>query len=193
MKHIKNWILFTETYSEDLSQVLDNKKTNFVVMRGGNIIQGFGNILDSFSEVAKLLGDEKILTEEQVEEFNNDVTNASISNDISQESINTILNDLLDKYEVIAPYRIENRMELEETPVERDEDIDQDLYGEDLTEQPIVEGLDDGYCIQGVLNGELKQIEPFDSKDEADSFLDEYKKIYTEYTDIEVALIDEKK
>ena len=106
-----------------------------------------------------------------VEKYNNDIQNASINNDMEQEDNNTVLNDLLDKYEIIAPYRIENRSELEETPIERDYSVDNVM---------------ENYVIQGTLNGEVKEIEPFDSKEVADSLLDDYKKIYTEYENLEV-------
>ena len=223
MAKIKSFEKFLESYSEDLNQVLSNDENNYIVMKGDDIIGGYEYLEDAFTNISELLEGDGTIDEDQKYEFE-DLISEMVSSDIdgelvSQDEIDEILNEILDKFGIIEPYKIMNRMEVEETPIDNsfdDDDIDNDInvyddydYDEypdtnqqesDLAKSDLDQELDEflgesvtsePFCIVGNHNGKMEEIDSFMSSEEADSYLDDYKKIYNEFEDMKVIHRDE--
>lgn len=188
---IKNFKMFLEGYSEELSEVLSNEENNFVLSNGDKILVGTEILEDSFTFLGEILEGEGLI--EDVYEFNELVSELSINDEMDQYEVDDALRIILDRFEIIEPYKIQLRSELEETPIE----MEDPEYDEGL--EPGEEGYDefedlllgesvssDPFCIVGDINGNTEEIDSFISSEEADSYLPEYKTIYNEYENIKV-------
>ena len=257
MKSIKNFKLFKESYSEDLEEVLDNNENQFIIMKGDDILVGFEFIGDCFDHLSELLEGDGAITEEQKYEFDEFVMESNVDDLSDQYDIEMFMVELLDKFEVVEPYKIIKRTELEDTPVdlgiddeideiddlddfytdEQEEGLTKDLSDEDsdnieivpnqneipkvqkgpkikrkskINKRPIKSRktlnnkiLDDGavgyetmlgesvlnspFCIVGDMDGKEEEIDSFDSQEEANEFINDYKTIYNEFENIRIA------
>tara|TARA_R110000772_G_scaffold4683_6_gene16751 strand:+ start:2047 stop:3501 length:1455 start_codon:yes stop_codon:yes gene_type:complete len=203
MKSIKNFKLFKESYSEDLEEVLDNSENQFIIMKGEDIIVGFEYITDCFDHLSELLEGDGAITEEQKYEFDEYVMESNVDDLSEQYDIEMFMEELLDKFEVVEPYKIIKRTELEDTPVDHSDEVDVDFDEIDTHEQERElsnKDLDEEYgtllgesvhnspfCIVGDIDGKEEEIDSFDSQDEADEFINDYKTIYNEFENIRVS------
>jgi hypothetical protein len=215
MGKIKSFKLFLESYSDDLSDVLSNEENNYIVMKGDDVISGFEYLEDAFENISELLDGDGTLDEEQKYEFNDLVSQLLSTDDelVEQDEIDQILNEILDKFGIIEPYKIMNRMELEETPIDNSfDEYEDDEEGVPMrSEDPVGlwdideednDGLEEEledfvgesrepFCIVGNHNGKTEEIDSFMSSEEAESYIEDYKKIYSEYEDMKVIHRDE--
>ena len=199
MKKVKSFELFIEGYKEELDEVLSNEENNYVVMKGDQILAGFEYLNDAFDHVSELLNGDGSINDEQVYEFNDLVTETVFSDldeIVPQEEIDELLNTILDNFGIIEPYKIMNRMELDETPVdvsiEDEGDIDEEPMEDEMTEEEEYEEFlgesvsNDPYCIVGNYNGRTEEIDSFSSEEEANSYITDYQKIYNEFEDMKI-------
>tara|TARA_R110000772_G_scaffold2410_2_gene8431 strand:+ start:54794 stop:56350 length:1557 start_codon:yes stop_codon:yes gene_type:complete len=217
---IKNFKLFKESYSDDLSEVLKNEENKYIVMKGDDILVGFEFIGDCFDHLSELLEGDGAISEEQKYEFDEYVSEFNVENLEDQYEIEEFMTDILDRFEVVEPYKIIMREELEETPVdlgigdELDSEVDNDNNDNDIDKidvsgdsefdfSGLKDELDDDiedykkvlgesllntpFSIVGDKEGVEEEIEGFDSQEEADEFLEDYKTIYNEYDNVRVS------
>lgn len=198
---IKKFKLFVESYSEDLKEVLDNEENKYIVVKGDNILVGFEYINDCFDYLSEILEGDGAITEEQRYEFMDYVDQSDVNDLMDQYEIDEFMEEILDKFEIVEPYKISKREELEETPVDVNDEIDDDgnnmidfdelkgesdkdiedynkILGESLSNEP--------YCIVGKINGQEEEIDSFSSEEEANEFLPDYKEIYNEFEDLKI-------
>ena len=191
MARIKDFKLFTEGYSDDLKEVLTNEENNFIVIKGGDILVGFEYIEDAFDYLGEILEGDGSISEEQKYEFDDFVAETLPSLDEpDQYEIDEFLADLLDKFNIIEPYSIKSRMELEETPL--DPSLDDDFEDGEDSEEEYAEMLGENaihepFCIVGKFHGKEQEIDSFMSEEEANEYLIDYKTIYNEFEDMRVS------
>jgi hypothetical protein len=193
MGKVKSYKMFLETYSEDLQEVLSNEENKYIIMKGEEIIAGFEYLEDAFTHLSELIEGEGTIGEEQKYEFDDylsEIINVEDDDNVPQDEIDQLLKDVLDKFDIIEPYKIMNRLELEETPVDDsiesdDFDISDELEEDEELETFLGESTDP-FLIVGDLGGEIKEIDSFSSHEEADSYIDEYRKVYSEYNDVKI-------
>lgn len=191
MEKVKKFKSFLESYSDDLEEVLSNEDNKYIVMKGDNILVGFEYVADCFDYLSELLEADGAISEEQKYEFDDYVSESNVDNLTEQDELEDFLTEILDKFEIVEPYYIKIREELEETPVDLGlEDEDEDDFDEDSLEdleRMLGESVENNpFCIVGKLNGKEQEIDSFTSEDEANEFLPDYKTIYNEFTDMRV-------
>lgn len=201
MGKIKNFKLFVEGYSDELKVVLSNEENEYIIIKGENVIAGFEYLEDAFDHLCELLEGDGSISEEQKYEFEDMLSETLPSLDEpDQYEIDEFLSDILDKFNIIEPWSIKNKMELEETPLDptldddwdmdtnkqesdmANDDLDQEyaeMLGESITHEP--------FCITGKFNGKEEEIDSFVSEEEANEYLPDYKTIYNEFEDIKVS------
>ena len=133
MKPIKKFNTFLENYSEDVSDMLENEDNNFTVVKGEEVISGCSQLRDCFENISDALETDGAISEEEKYEFMDKVDEEDISFiEQDQYEIDTLLDKLLDIYNVIEPYKIKTREEVEETPLdnglEDNEEEDGDIF-----------------------------------------------------------------
>jgi len=130
MKNLKDYKAFLESYSEDVKSFIEGDK-KFALLRGGELIFGFGEIQDAFLHLSDMLANEKQITLDEKDEFDSIVEEKILDNIVDQFIIDNILEDLLDRYSIIEPFNIKQKSELEETPI--DDSLDNVSEVEELT------------------------------------------------------------
>lgn len=123
MKNIKNYKTFLENYSDEVENFIETEK-KFALIKGNDVILGFDELANAFNHLADILLKEKQLTIDEKDEFEADVVQKISNIDVDQDNIDNILNELLDKYNVIEPYYIKEKDGLENTPIDTSLDID---------------------------------------------------------------------
>lgn len=214
MSNIKKFNLFNsfnESYSDDLSEILENDENLYIIMKGDDIIAGFEFISDCFDHLSELLEGDGAITEEQKYEFDEYISQSNVEGLYDQFEIEEFMVELLDKFEIVEPYKIIKREELEDTPDDDSVDTDTDTdMSDDEFDMNEYESNDDGddndiddneydkflgeslnnnnsICIVGDKDGKTEEIDDFESTEEATEFLDDYKKIYSEFNNIRIA------
>ena len=185
---ITNFKLFLESYSEELDEILSNPENRYVVLKEEEIIAGFELLDDAFSHLSEVLESESILSEEERYEFDDEASLMlpSLGEEPDQIEIEDVLNTLLDKFNILEPYKIITRIDLEETPIDTSDDID--MSEEEEAETFLSENADPSldFAIVGFKGGDKKSLEFFDSEEEANSFLPEYSVVYDDYDELKV-------
>ena len=201
MRNIKNFRTFNESYSDDLSEVLENENNQYVAMKGDDILIGYDTLSNCLIYISELLEMDGAISEEQKFEFDDYVMDSDIDKLVNQIYIDDFVSDILDRFEVVEPYRVYRRDELEETPIDISTDITTDEYGNELGDdieidinindynRMLGESLDnESHCIIGKINGKEEIIDRFKSEEEANEFLPDYELVYNEFTDLRVEL-----
>ena len=130
MKNIKNYKAFLESYSEDVEKfILDDKE--YALVRGGDIVHTSNNIEDVYQYLSDFLLKDKQITLDQKSEFDSIFSEKTIDGDIDQHDIDIALENLLDRFNIIEPFHIKEKSELEETPI--DNSLDDMSEIEELT------------------------------------------------------------
>ena len=118
MKNIKNYTSFLESYSEDVKHFIQEEK-NFALFKGDELIYGFDEIEETFKYLANLLLKEKQIDEAEKDEFIS-ISKQILSSkeDNTQSNIDNTLEELLDRFNIIEPFYIKLKFELEDTPID---------------------------------------------------------------------------
>lgn len=168
MRFVKKYDKFLESYSEDIEEVMNDNDNEYVLIKNGEVDSAFETVETAFEYLADILSNQKQLDIDQKEEFLEIVKEELSKLDseiILQEEIDFVLNFILDRFNIVEPFEIKARIEIEDTPI--DDVIDTEL--EELL------GESKEYLI---FSSDGKELDSFDSKEEADDFKEEYDKVY---------------
>jgi len=189
--------LESDSYRDKLEEILDNPENNYVVIKNDEIIAGFEILEDAFTHLGEILEGENILSEEDKYEFDDEVSlmTPSLGEEPEQIEIDDVVNTILDRFDILEPYKIKVRTDLEDNSIDSDnseeeeegsEEVsnltDQDELNTFLSERANMDmNLD--VVLFGIKDGTRKKLDMFASKEEAESFLPEYKDTFDEYDD----------
>lgn len=185
MGNIKNFKLFEQSYSDNLAEVLENDENNFIILKGDEVIAGYEYLEDCFTELSDILEVDGAISDEQRYEFDDYVSMSNVEDYEEQYEIDEFVSELLDKFEVVEPYRISMRGELVgDDYSEEEDDIDLEDYISMMSE---TFNDDQTYVIVGDdERGDSIELDRFESHEEAEYFIDDYKLVYNEYTNLRI-------
>ena len=188
MKNLKNFKMFLESYSDDLEEVLSNPENLFIVLKGEEILVGFEFLSDAYDYISDILESDGAISEEQKYEFQDYFYDSNLGEDSDQFEIDDLTKELLDKFEVIEPYKVKLRSELEETPIDSsfDDEEDSEEELEDFLSESNISDIDENVYIVGIKNGKKTKLDSFLSKKEAESFLPDYKVVHKNYDELSI-------
>jgi hypothetical protein len=137
---INNYKKFTETYSEDVEKVTNDVANKYAVSKGSEMLNGFEDLESAFDFIADSLLKDGIITDAEKDDFNSYVSELIYQEDndngiVPQDELEQMLDEVLDKFDIIEPFKITNKLELEETPVDNSFDLDLDDYEDVLTSE----------------------------------------------------------
>lgn len=117
MKKLKNYKAFLESYGTDVQKFIDNDK-EFALIKGDDFIIGFDTISEVLEHLTDILLQEKQISVDEKSEFMSVVSEKIEDINVDQYLIDTILEQLLDRFNIIEPFHIKQKSELEETPID---------------------------------------------------------------------------
>lgn len=127
MKNLKNFDKFFETYSEDVEKLVE-KNSKYALIKNNEILLGFDNLEEAFIYLTDVLTnddqidfDDKVIMEEDIKD--------NVTEEMEQVDIDKYLKSLLDKYDVVASYKIEKASEIIDEPIDKALE-DEEILGE---------------------------------------------------------------